>query len=200
MAVLKNGAALFAGSTDEFVKMAPASSLTTHLAQEFNRRWGTATESEIRSWRNSLTALARVVDESILQKSGVAIELRLPLTDRRIDASFVAHDRGGHPHVVLVELKQWESAGPSMYPDNVVVGNREFLHPSVQVTSYAEYLRVSHSAFTEQQFRLSACAYLHNMSQAVGNAIRGTQFAGAIRKAPFFLQGEEPKFGAFLSE
>ncbi len=123
MTVLKNGAALFAGSTDEFVRMAPESSITTHPAEEFKRRWGTVTESEMRSWRNSLTALARVVDESTLQKSGVAVELRLPLTDRRIDASFVAHDRGGHPHVVLVELKQWEGAGPSMYPDNVVVGN-----------------------------------------------------------------------------
>ncbi len=200
MPLLENGAALFAGSADEFVRMAPASSLATHLAQEFNRRWGTTSESEIRSWRNSLTALAKVVDESGLQQSGVAIELRLPLTDRRIDSCLVARDGKGQPHVVLVEMKQWESAAPSMYPDNVVVGNRELLHPSVQAASYAAYLRDSHSAFTEQQFRLSPCAYIHNMPPAGGNAIRGTQYAGAIREAPFFVQGEEPTFGAFLSE
>jgi hypothetical protein len=83
-----SGAALFAGSAREFVEMAPASNLTAHLTREFNRRWGTAGESEVRSWRKSLTSLARVVEEAGLDQSGVGVELKLPLTDKRIDASF----------------------------------------------------------------------------------------------------------------
>src|SRR5688572_27154866 len=106
-----NSAALYAGSASEFVRMAPASSLTAHLTREFNRRWGTATESEIRSWRNSLTALAEVVRASDMDASGVGVELKLPLTDKRVDASFIARDSQGHPQVVLVELKQWATAG-----------------------------------------------------------------------------------------
>jgi len=58
--------------------MAPASSLTAHVTQEFNRSWGTASESEIRSWRNSLTALAEVVESSGVDQSGVGVELKLP--------------------------------------------------------------------------------------------------------------------------
>src|SRR5437016_1564683 len=111
MPLAHSGSALFAGSAEEFVSMAPASTLTRHLVDEFNRRWGTATESEERSWRNSLTALARVVDDSGVFKAGVGVELKLPLTDRRIDASFVARDGHGRPAVLLVELKQWDSAG-----------------------------------------------------------------------------------------
>ena len=103
MPLQSSGAALFAGGADEFVRMAPESSLTSHLANEFNRRWGTVTESEVKAWRNSLTALAGVVDAAKLPKAGVGIEVKLPYTDRRIDASFVARDRTGQPHVVLVE-------------------------------------------------------------------------------------------------
>jgi uncharacterized protein len=153
----QSGAALFAGSAGEFVRMAPASSLTAHLSSEFNRRWGTATASEVYAWRNSLTALAGVVEEAGLPWAGVGVELKLPLTDRRIDVSFVARDRSRTPHVVLVELKQWDSADVSKYPDTVLLGGMEELHPSAQVAAYAAYLRDAHSAFTEQHFGLTAC-------------------------------------------
>ncbi len=193
-----SGAALFAGAADEFVRMAPASSLTTHLAQEFNRRWGTATESEINSWRHSLTALARVVEGAGLPQAGVGVELKLPLTDRRIDASFLGRDHRGQPHVVLVELKQWERVDPSSYPGNVVVAGREVLHPSVQASLYATYLRESHSAFTEDQYLLSACAFLHNMGLDRSPMLRGSKFDSHIRDAPVFLHGEEAELATLL--
>src|SRR6266568_4571259 len=139
MPLLDSGSALFAGSSREFVAMAPASSLTRHLEESFRARWGRVSESEIRSWRSSLTALARVVSDADLDSLGVGVELKLPLTDRRIDAFFVGRSVEGRPEVVLVELKQWESAAPSQNPDNVIVGGAERLHPSVQAASYAEY-------------------------------------------------------------
>lgn len=116
MPLLDSGAALFAGSLQEFTTLAPISKLTAHLTREFNRRWGTAAESEIRSWKSSLTALSEVVDRSDLDRLGVGVELKLPLTDRRVDVSFVARDGAGIPHAVLLELKQWENAAPSLFP------------------------------------------------------------------------------------
>lgn len=178
--------------------MAPASHLTAHLTREFNRRWGTATESEIGSWRESLTALASVVDDSGLDRSAVGVELKLPLTDRRVDVSFVARDPAGDPNVVLVELKQWQNAAPSLFPDNVVVGGREMLHPSVQVAAYAQYLRDSHSAFSENGFRLTACAYLHNMSDHSAASIRQPEFADLLIEAPLFARDDRSPLGKFL--
>ena len=46
MAIGNSGSALFAGSCQQFVEMAPASTLTAHLVDQFNRRWGTVTASE----------------------------------------------------------------------------------------------------------------------------------------------------------
>ncbi len=53
MSMPTSGDALSAGSLADFVTMAPASTLTAYLTREFGRRWGTASESESWSWRNS---------------------------------------------------------------------------------------------------------------------------------------------------
>jgi len=197
--LIDSGAALFAGSSREFVEMAPASRLTAHLTEAFRSRWGRVNESEVRAWKNSLTALADVVTLARLDQAGVGVELKLPLTDRRIDAFFAGMSGGGVPGVVLVELKQWESAAPSQFPDNVVVGGYEHLHPSVQAANYAEYLRGSHSAFTEHRFELHPCAYLHNMPAANAASLRGVMYEGATSVAPFYVSGEEPQLAGVLA-
>ena len=56
MPLADSGSALFAGSAREFITMAPASSLTAHLKARFGRFYGTPGESEVNSWRRSLTA------------------------------------------------------------------------------------------------------------------------------------------------
>lgn len=186
-----SGAALFAGEVSEFVDLAPASKLTAHLTREFNRRWGTVAESEIHAWRASLTALSRVAGEADLPAAGVGVELKLPLTDKRVDVSFVGRDTNARPSVVLVELKQWDVAGPSLYPDNVVVGGREMLHPGIQVAAYAQYLRDSHSAFTEDGFALTACAYLHNMEADVAASLAGSEGAEDLTPAPLYTGDDD---------
>ena len=192
MPLIDTGAALFAGSSREFADWAPASKLTTHLTQAFRSRWGNVSESEIRSWKSSLTALAAVVDLAGLPSAGAGVELKLPHSSRRIDAFFAGHSSAGQPTAMLVELKQWGSAGPSQFPDNVIVGGVEHVHPSVQVADYAEYLRASHSAFTEDGLGLTACAYLHNMSASEALGLRGLAYEGAVAQAPFYVSGEEP--------
>jgi uncharacterized protein len=199
MPLQNSGSALFAGSAGEFMRMAPESSLTAHVSRQFGRIYGKPNESEVRSWRNSLTALAKVLSGTGLDDSGVGVELRLPSNNRRIDASLVAHDREGQPHAVLVELKQWQTVSRSMAPDNVLVADQERLHPSVQVSAYAEYLRSSHSAFTEHGFRLSACAYLHNMSRTAAQPIRGLEYHQVLSDTPLFTAGDEEALGKFLS-
>jgi hypothetical protein len=198
MPLIDSGAALFAGSSREFAEMAPASRLTAHLTDAFRARWGRVSESEIRSWKNSLTALAGVVTRAGLDDAGVGVELKLPLTDRRIDAFFVGRSREARPGAVLVELKQWESAAPSAFPDVVLVGGLERLHPSAQAASYAEYLRGSHSAFSEDGLTLWPCAYLHNMPAENAPSLRGVIYEGAVTDAPFFVGGEEPALAEAL--
>lgn len=195
------GSALYAGSADEFVQWAPAGRLTSYLRDQYRSRYGRAAgESEVTSWHNSLGALASVVGAAALEASGVGCELRLPVGGKRIDASFVARDRAGQPHVVLVELKQWSEVGPSMYPEMVRVGATDRLHPSAQVLGYADALRGGHSAFTRQDFGLSPCAYLHNMRHRHLAMLRGVEFEGLLADAPLFSADDTAGFTAFLED
>jgi hypothetical protein len=200
MAIGNSSSALFAGSCQQFVEMAPASTLTAHLVNQFNSRWGTVTASEQLAWKRSLAALARVADEPSLLHAGVGVELRLPLTDKRIDVSFVGRDGKAQPQVVLVELKQWDRVEPSDFPDNIVIGGKEFLHPSVQAANYAAYLRDSHSAFTEHGFILTSCAFLHDMSQSAATVVKNDPYRAAVREAPLFARGEEPALRNMLAK
>jgi hypothetical protein len=198
MPLIDSGAALFAGSSVEFAEMAPASRLTAHLTTAFRSRWGKVSDSEIRSWKHSLTALAGVVTRAGLDRTGAGVELKLPRSERRVDAFFVGRSTEDQPSVVLVEVKQWETAGPSIYPDNVVIGGVQKLHPSVQVSAYADHLRDSHSAFTEEGFELRACAYLHNMDPSNAALLKGLAYEGAIREAAFYVEGDEDRLAGFL--
>lgn len=197
MPLSDSGSALFAGTAAEFVQLAPRSELTAHLTREFNRRWGTVGDSEIAAWRASLSAIAAIVSRAGLPHAGVGVELKLPLTDKRVDVSFVGRSQS-EPSVVLVELKQWEAAGPSAFPDNVVVGAREMLHPSIQVAAYAQYLRDSHSAFSQDGFRLAACAYLHNMSGRAAEAL-GRPTAEDLEPAPVYSRDDAGLLQDFLT-
>ena len=198
MPLIDSGAALFAGSTQEFTEWAPASRLTAFLTDALRARWGNVGDSEIRSWKNSLTALAKVVSDAGLPAAGTGVELKLPHSSNRIDAFFAGHSDQDLPTALLVELKQWDGAGPSQFPDNCVIGGNEHLHPSVQAAGYAEYLRESHSAFTEDGLGLVACAYLHNMDKESAAALRGLPYEGAITEAPFFVRGEEAELKSVL--
>jgi hypothetical protein len=178
--------------------MAPSSRLTDHLVRAFHARWGRVGDAEVRAWKHSLSAMADVVRAAGLDSAGTGVELKLPLTDRRIDVFFVGESGERRPTVLLVELKQWESAAPSQFPDNVVVGGAERLHPSVQAASYAEYLRGFHSAFTEDGFDLRPSAYLHNMPVENAQSLRGVIYEGATAVAPFYVKGEEDRLAREL--
>ena len=101
-----------------------------------------------------------------LEDHGVICEYQLPLTSRRLDVMITGHNENGRPLASLVELKQWDDAGPSHVDEVVTVwiggGIREVLHPSVQVTQYREYLADTHEAFSSGKMGIRSAAYLHN--------------------------------------
>ena len=82
------------------------------ILTEFTQRTGrTVSRSEVRSWKESLVAVARVVnDDSIPGDCGVAIEYGIPQTSKRIDFMLSGTDADDVEQLVIIELKQWERA------------------------------------------------------------------------------------------
>ena len=71
-------------------------------------------ESEFQSWGNSLSRVGMtLMTAGLPEDTGVSIECQLPMSSKRIDFILSGYDEEGHPHVVIVELKQWSEASVS---------------------------------------------------------------------------------------
>lgn len=150
--------------------------------------------AEIRSWRESLGQMAKVLrDEEMPDDMGVGIEYGIPQTAKRIDFILSGWDAGGQPRLIVVELKQWSSAKLSG-KDGIVVAQRggvresEGPHPSYQAWSYAALLEGFNEAVYEGGVDLRPCAYLHNYID--DGIISHPHYAPYIEKAPLFLRGD----------
>ncbi|MCD8516694.1 MAG: hypothetical protein LRY61_05405 [Burkholderiaceae bacterium] len=67
--------------------------------------------SEVKSWKESLHYIASVLrDDDIPDDTGVAVELHIPQSSKRIDVTLSGLDESGSPCAILVELKQWSEA------------------------------------------------------------------------------------------
>ncbi|ARP83220.1 ATP-binding protein [Bordetella genomosp. 8] len=154
-------------------------------------------KAEIRSWRESLGYIARVLrDSAIADDVGVAVEFILPQTAKRIDVILAGHADDGSRRLVVVELKQWSSVDATDrdamvllrgngHPDQVRV------HPSYQAWSYTAFLEGFNEAVYDGGLQLRPCAYLHNY--AADGVIDAVHYQPYIERAPLFLKGDEDR-------
>lgn len=152
--------------------------------------------SEVRSWKDSLRYMASVLrDNDIPDDTGVAVELHIPQSSKRIDITLTGFDEMSMPCAVLVELKQW-SESEITSKDGIVRtflggGHRESVHPSYQAWSYAALLEDFNEAVHDGDISLHPCAYLHNYLDD-GN-ITNAFYQEHLNRAPVFLKGEDER-------
>ncbi|AEB58809.1 DUF2075 domain-containing protein [Ectopseudomonas mendocina] len=165
--------------------------ILAHFTAQTGKRVGRA---EIDSWKGSLGYMAKVLrDEELPPDTGLAIELHIPQSSKRIDFTLTGHDEAGGKNAVLVELKQWSSA-KATEKDAIVVtalgkGMRETVHPSYQAWSYASLLEGFNEAVYDQSIAVRPCAYLHNYVR--DGVIDASHYQPYIEKAPLFLKGKD---------
>lgn len=188
---------IYQATKSQFLQQIQNTDIGEHLQDEFQRRLGRRVGiSELTSWRLSLQSMARVLlDDEIPADAGVAIEYNIPQTGKRVDFILTGRGPDRSPNVVIVELKQWESAQLTE-KDGVVLtqlgrGLQETSHPSYQAWSYAALLEGFNEAVHEGGLALQPCAYLHNYKP--DEIIRHDWYAPYIEKAPVFLKGEIEK-------
>jgi DUF2075 family protein len=149
-------------------------------------------DSEIRSLRESLGHVATVLrDDGIPNEMGIAVELHIPQSSKRIDVTLTGRDDAGNKNAVVIELKGWEKA-TATDKDAIVMtylgkGQREVVHPSYQAWSYASLLEGFNEAVYDGGIAIRPCAYLHNYAR--DGVIDAPHYSGYTRKAPLFLKG-----------
>lgn len=163
-------------------------------------------EAEIRSWRNSLLYMSKVLeDPGIPEDAGIAIEYGIPYTPKRIDMIISGLSDDGRCNAVIVELKQWTEAGMVREKDGIVetvLGGRltETTHPSYQAWTYAEMLQDFNQEVQDSDILLTPCACLHNYPLKEDDPLLDPQYAEHVRLAPIFAKHDAVKLREFIKK
>jgi DUF2075 family protein len=194
---------LYQGSTEQFIADATQARLATHLSNRFFEEFRYRPSlSEVMSWRNSLGAMANVLQLAALRDQGILVELKLPLSSKRLDALITGSNPIKGDAAVIVELKQWTEVGRSNITDCVVTNlggrDRDHLHPSRQVAQYQRYLTDTHPAFTDGAIALDACAYLHYARFDPASPLYHADFASLLGTNPSFTGDQLDAFATYL--
>ncbi|MBN2518416.1 MAG: DUF2075 domain-containing protein [Candidatus Altiarchaeota archaeon] len=198
---------LYSGSSEQFIDDAVHNQIAEKLKiahMQYFRYW--PSDSEIRSWKNSLRALSQVFQYANLMDHGILLEYQLPLTSKRLDCLICGKDKKDAERAVIIELKQWEKAQSCADSDKIMTfvggANREVLHPSVQVGQYRMYLGENHTAFYsgKNPIMLDACSYLHNYSASADDALFEEKFKSYVVAQPVFTENKVDSLKDFLVE
>jgi uncharacterized protein len=195
---------LFAGTSQQFIQDSIQNQIAEKLKLAFFEYFRfNPSPSEINSWRNSLRAVTLVFQYSNLVNQGIILEYQLPLTSKRLDCLICGRDGAAKDNAVIIELKQWDKCSSANGENEVITwvgGNREVLHPSVQVGRYKMYLEDTHTAFysAENPIALNACTYLHNYNYYTDDVLLAKKFEGALENYPLFTADDVNKLKAYL--
>ena len=96
--------------SDEIIAALLAPQLSDGFFDEFRYR---PSPSEVTSWRNSLGSMASVLQFADLTDQWILVELKLPLSSKRLDVVLTGSNRTTGDSAVVVELKQWTEVGHS---------------------------------------------------------------------------------------
>lgn len=196
---------LYAGSSSQFQRDTIQNQIAEKLSRSFFDYYRyRAPQGEVMSWRNSLRAMANVLQYAELHDHGIILEYQLPQTSKRLDCLVCGKDDGNRGQAIIVELKQWEQCEASDGDNEVHTwvggGKRDVLHPSVQVDRYREYLEDTHTAFNDdpERITLSSCVYLHNYVFQQDDVLLSNKFGRVLSSSPLFSGDDVPDLAQFL--
>ena len=196
---------LYSGMSADFVRDTTHNQIADKLASAFFAYFRyKPSPNEVGSWRNSLRAMALIVQDAKLNDHGVMLEYQLPSTSKRLDFLICGQDKSAKDQAIIVELKQWERCERSAIDKTVMSrvggGIRPVLHPSIQVGQYQQFLEDGHTAFHEaaNPIVLNSCAFLHNYSSVPDDPLLDGKFAQALSSYPLFDADGSGRLSAYL--
>lgn len=195
---------VYSSNKVQFIEDVRFNRIADKILLEFRRRLSRSVAAkEVESWRNSLQQMSNLLlDPTIPEAAGVAIEYHIPLTSKRIDFILTGKNEKKEETAVIVELKQWTQAEVSA-KDGIIStplggGWRETSHPSYQAWTYAALIEDYNETVRLERIQLVPCAYLHNM--ASDEAVNDPGYQAHIERAPIFISRDAEKLSHFLRQ
>lgn len=195
---------VYEATKEEFCDSVLVGSITDEIYDVYKEKIGKSAKSQIRSWENSMEYMYKVLNDSkIPSDCGVAIEFTIPTTSKRIDFILTGMNQFQDDSVVIIELKQWDSAQKVDGKDGVVktyLGGavRETTHPSYQVWSYASLIKNFNQTVDEDEIGLFPCAYLHNYDFGDDDPLKDEIYRPYYDEAPLYGKRDVLKLRKFI--
>ena len=177
--------------------------LTTRLTEQMFFQIGNRpSESEKRSWKNSLADLSQLLVESGLGEINMLVEYQLPYSSKRVDVVLIgSHPKNTTPVILIIELKQWTEVESFEGSKDVLkiaaYGNSPILHPALQVKNYCDYILDFNRFAANSDSKVYGAAYLHNWLDSRSTAIDSVAPSDT---SMLFLASERASFIKFLKE
>ena len=197
---------VYEATKEEFCNSVLVGSISDEIYDVYKEKIGKSAKSQIKSWENSMEFMNKIlVDEEIPNDCGVAIEFTIPTTSKRIDFILTGQDSNKTDSVVIIELKQWDSAEKVVGKDAIVKtflggGIRETTHPSYQAWTYASLIENFNETFEEDAIELYPCAYLHNYDFEHDNALTDEIYKRYYDLAPLYGKRDALKLREFIKK
>lgn len=162
--------------------------------------------NEFLSWMNSMQYMYKVLEEkSIPDDSVIAIEYRIPNSNKRVDFIISGEDELRRESAVIIELKQWQKLEKVDSKEAVVKTHLqgrmvETTHPSYQAWSYVSMIEDYNEDVRKYKINLQPCAYLHNYRLQEHDDLTDSCYEYYIDKAPVFTRGDTDKLAKFISK
>ncbi len=162
--------------------------------------------NEFMSWMNSMQYMYKVMeDKRIPDDSHVAIEYRIPNSNKRVDFIISGENEQARESAVIIELKQWQQL-EKVYTKEAIVKTKlqgklvETTHPSYQAWSYVSMIEDYNEDVRRYKIRLQPCAYLHNYRLQQDDDLIYSCYEHYIEKAPIFTRGDTDRLAAFIAK
>ena len=172
----------------------------------FERLHKKTAHNEFSSWMNSMQYMYKVLEvKSIPDDSVIAIEYRIPNSNKRVDFIISSEDELGRESAVIIELKQWQKLEKVDSKEAVVKTHLqgrmvETTHPSYQAWSYVSMIEDYNEDVRKYKINLQPCAYLHNYRLQEHDDLTDSCYEYYIDKAPVFTRGDTDKLAKFISK
>ena len=148
---------------ENFVKSLQGGNNTKHIIDQLKTA-NTSNEEE-HSWQTSLPALANVLNTSELpQEITIALEYKIPITERRIDALLTGYDNHGQAHAIIIEMKAWDGENLDIHNNTIYYNEKEHIHPCFQAFSYEQIFRDYNEAVQNSSIQIHPLVYMYGMS------------------------------------
>lgn len=162
--------------------------------------------NEFLSWINSMQYMYKVMeDKAIPDESLIAIEYRIPNSNKRVDFIISGEDDKGRESAVVIELKQWQELTKVESKEAIVKTHLqgrmvETTHPSYQAWSYVSMIKDYNEDVRKYKINLKPCAYLHNYRLQDHDDLTDECYEYYIDKAPVFTRGDTERLARFISK